>query len=255
MPSNADLYVHRIIANHAPRSVEAVSLNHLIQVIQAWAGQYLIALKYSGSIAKGTAIAGSSDVDLFVSLSADVLTGRTPTLSTLYASLNNYLSAAGYVTRQQNVSIRVIAAGLSVDIVPGVKHRGNTNDHSLYKRKADTWRQTNIDTHISHVRDSGRVPEIKGIKIWRNLNGLDMSSFYLELVVLRALHGKRFGNTADNLMTSLLFLANDFPNASIYDPANTNNCISDELTAAEKTRVATVARQSAGQANWGSIIW
>ena len=255
MPSDADNYVNQIIAKHAPRAWVANTLDNLARTIRTWAGQYLLELKYSGSFAKGTAVAGSSDVDLFVSLHNSVLSGTTPTLSELYSSLNRYLVNVGYQTRQQNVSIRVSVAGLSVDIVPGVKHSGNTNDHSLYKRKTNTWRQTNIDTHINHVRGSGRLQEIKAIKIWRNLHGLDITSFYLELAVMRALNGRALANTATNVLTVLNFLSTDLASAAIYDPANTNNCVSDELNAVEKQRIATAAGQSAQRPNWGQIIW
>jgi hypothetical protein len=41
----------------------------------------------------------------------------------------------------------------------------------------------------------------------------------------------------------------------IVDPASTNNALSDDLTQAEKQRVAAQAGQSAREQSWGSIIW
>lgn len=255
MPSQADIYVNQVLTRYTPRTFAVAVFAPLIREVQAWANQYLLDLKWSGSFAKGTAVAGSSDVDLFVSLHGNVLSGNTPNLASLYTSLHNFLKGKGYPVRPQNVSLRVTAAGFNVDLVPAVKQPGNTNDHSLYKRKTNTWKQTNVDTHIKLIANSGRLMEIRGAKIWRNLRGLDISSFYLELVVLRALKGHSIGNTASNLWEALRFLAEDFVNCAIYDPANTNNCVSDELTSAEKNQIASQATRSRAQPTWGAVIW
>lgn len=249
------MYIDGVISRHAPRQIGPGSLTAVEQTLRSWAGPYLLELKAAGSFAKGTAVAGSSDIDIFVSLSQGCLSGGTPTLALVYSSLTSALTNAGHQVRLQNVSQRIQVSGFNIDVVPGVKQAGNTTDHSLYKRKSGTWRQTNIDTHINTIASSGRISEIRAIKIWRNLRSIDISSFYLELVVLRALSGRVTGNTAENVWEVLRFLAEDFETASILDPANTNNVISEELTAAEKTRIASLAFQSRTQPNWSTVIW
>src|SRR5262249_7638212 len=154
------------------------------------------------------------------------------------------LSHAGYTTRLQNISIRVALPGINVDLVPAVKRPGNTNDHSVFKRKVNSWRQTNIDTHINAVRNSGRTFDIKAVKIWRNLHGLDISSFYLELVVLETLKGRALYNPAQNFMHVLDFLGSQLAVRNILDPANTANLVSDELNASEKQAIARQAMDS-----------
>ena len=49
-------------------------------------------------------------------------------------------------------------------------------------------------------------------------------------------------------------LRDTFPNARIVDPANTNNIISDDLTAAERTKVKTAAVQAIDADNWNQIV-
>jgi hypothetical protein len=244
--SPEDVYVEAVVARKPPAAMAT---------IKAWANQYLLEIKPSGSYAKGTAVAGSADIDLLISLRNDVLSGNTPTLSDLYHSLKNRLAAAGYITRLQNVSIRVSLPGISVDLVPAVKRIGNTNDHSVFKRKANTWRQTNIDTHINVIKNSGRTLDIKGVKIWRNLHGLDISSFYLELVVIEALKGRSLYNPAANFIHVMDFIGSEFAARHIQDPANTANIVSDELTAAERLTIARQAINSRKQPSWGQIIW
>jgi hypothetical protein len=253
--SPQDAYVEAVVARKPPATIAAGSLNQLVAAIQAWANQYLVEIKPSGSYAKGTAVSGSADVDLLISLRNDVLSGNTPTLSALYHSLKNRMVAVGYVPRLQNVSIRVALPGINVDLVPAVKRAGNTNDHSVFKRKANTWRQTNVDTHINAIRNSGRTFDIKAVKIWRNVHGLDISSFYLELVVIEALRGRALYNPAQNFMHVMDFIGSELVGRNIQDPANTANLVSDELTGAERLTIARQAINTRNQPSWGQIIW
>ena len=250
-----DQYVHSIVTSKAPLSLGAGSLDPVANIIKEWAGQYLLELKMSGSYAKGTAVAGSADADIFISLGQSVLCGNTPTLEKLYNSLAAYFRAKGYTVKLQNVSIGIEHAGIHVDLVPAVKHPGNTNDHSLYRRKKNTWTKTNVDKHIDHVRNSGRTIEIRAVKIWRNLYNLDISSFYLELLVLDALKGKLLTSPADNFLSVLDYLKTTFILATITDPANSSNKISDELSTAERQVIANQAKTSRSQQSWETIIW
>jgi hypothetical protein len=253
--SPQDAYVETVVARKPPATIVAGALDQLVATIQTWANQYLLEIKPSGSYAKGTAVAGSADIDLLISLRNDVLSGNTPTLSTLYHSLKNRLAATGYTTRLQNVSIRIALPGINVDVVPAVKRAGNTNDHSVFKRKVGSWRQTDVDTHINTIKNSGRTFDIKAVKIWRNLHGLDISSFYLELVVIEALRGRALYNPAENFMHVMDFIGSEFVSRNIQDPANTANIVSDELTAAERLTIARQAISSRRQPYWEQIIW
>jgi hypothetical protein len=105
------------------------------------------------------------------------------------------------------------------------------------------------------VRESGRCDEIRAVKIWRNLNTLEFPSFYLELTVLEALHGKSTNNPAANVLAVLQYLTKDFVEARVMDPANSNNVVSEDLTKDEKLQVANKASISLGKKSWGEIIW
>ena len=50
------------------------------------------------------------------------------------------------------------------------------------------------------------------------------------------------------------YLRDSFPNARVVDPANTNNVISDDLTAAERAKVKFVAERALAAANWNEIV-
>jgi len=212
---------------------------------------YIRTIYPTGSFAKKTNIVGATDLDLFISLSHS-----TPgTLESIYNNLSSYLKLWGFSPRKQNVSIGINYEDLSIDLVPGRKQRGATNDHSIYKRKAGTWTQTNVRKHILHVRKSGKRNEIRAIKIWRELHGLEFPSFYLELSVMEALKRRLAGRLSKNLQRVFEYLASNFENSRIIDPANSNNIISDDLTAKEKEKIAEMAYESLYESYWHNVIW
>jgi len=211
----------------------------LLPVLQRWGGKYIRSVEPSGSFAKGTAVRSGTDIDLFVSLRAD-----TPeTLEQIYNSLLSTLSSAGFQPRRQDVSVGLrISGAWDVDVVPA-RHQGNAgNDHSLYTSRRGSWMQTNVAQHISVVRQSSRLDEIKLIKIWRNARRLDFPSFFLELSVIRALSGNRSNNLSANVVAALEFLRDQIATVRIVDPANSNNAVSDAATVAEKRAIAAAAK-------------
>ena len=251
-----DQYIQQVVAAHTPNVgyVVETKIRELTPHIYAWANGHEYVLKLSGSLAKGTAIKGTTDIDLFISLNPSVSTCNS--LDSVYKTLRNRFSGAGYAPREQNVSIGIDHTGLKMDIVAGVRHHVLGADHSIWKRKTQTWTKTNINEHVNYVKKSGRVFDIKAIKIWRKLHGLDFPSFYLELSVIEALKGVSllgFSPTA-NFVKVMNYLVNDFQNKTIRDPANQNNEVSEELSGVEKSKIIDAAQKTLN-GNWTEAIW
>ena len=256
------MYLQTILNKYAPRSLDSYTHDILLLKadLQKWASTCFISILNSGSRAKGTAISLASDVDYLISLSSDCDTNNGGGLKGIYESLGSYLTSKYSSVRKQNVSFRIKLFDLEVDIIPARKHSGNTNDHSIYLSKLDTWRQTNIQKHITDISASGRLNEIKLLKIWRELNKLDFSSIYLEYLTLSILFGKSKDNSrlSDNFFYLLSELAKDTSNPlndRIVDPANSKNIFSDLLTNKEKESIISKAKISAGQQYWENIVW
>lgn len=251
----ADQYVESVLMKYAvsrgPTSPAEQLGTTVAGPLRTWAGQQLNALQYSGSYAKETGVHGVSDVDVFISLKSDT----SNTLKEIYESLFSLAQSAGWSPRRQNVSVGVTVNGTRGDLVPGKVQAGYQNYHSLYLRKRDSWTQTNVSLHIDTVHDSGRLKEIRAVKIWRMLHGLDFPSLYLELFTIQALSGRSQSTIADNTLHLLRTIGTSLASTRIVDPANTNSILSDELTQAEKQRIASLAAQSAGQQYWKDIIW
>lgn len=226
----------------------------IVPVLRTWANNLLLDVKVSGSNAKGTAVAGVADLDLFVSLHPNTI--NIHTLAEIYNSLATTMRGLGYAVQRQNVSIGINYGGIKVDIVPGVKFSGNTSDHWLYVTKSGRDRtKTNIDFHINRISRSGRVDEIRLTKIWRLNNNLDFPSTFLEEAVLDALSGYSIGNTDVNFWRVLEYLQTDIVTTYIVDPANSANVISNDLTQAEKNIISNAAAESRKQQYWGSVVY
>jgi hypothetical protein len=152
----------------------------------------------------------------------------TETLEQIYEKLFSLAEAQAWAPRRQDVSIGVRVNGTAADLVPGRVQAGFVNYHSLYRRKKRSWTQTNVSLHVSTVKDSGRVAEIRAIKVWRSLRQLDWPSFYLEMFVIEALKGRARGAVAANVITALSTIGTSLGTWAIDDPANTNNRVSDD---------------------------
>jgi hypothetical protein len=250
----ADQYLLRILVREAvdigPYSPVRGVITTLQPMLQAWGNRFLRFVAPSGSFAKGTANHSGTDIDLFLSLVPET----SETLKEIHNLLMSTLRSSGYVPKPQNVSVNIRVGGYSVDLVPGKQQNAFSEDHSLFRRKADTWTKTNVQTHINLIAATGRHAEIRILKLWRDQKGLAFPSFYLELTTINALVGRGSASFADNVWTVFQYLRDHFGAARVVDPANTNNVISDDLTQAEKTAIRLAAINALGAANWNQIV-
>lgn len=219
-------------------------------ILTALAGRLPHEVAPSGSFAKGTSISVGTDLDIFFCLTQHC----TSTLSEIFYATKSALETAGYTVREQNVSLRINYGSLKCDIVPSKKQSGNTTASSLFKRKANSWTLTDVPKHIKLVSNSGRIEEIKLMKIWAYLNGLDVPSFYLELFILQHLLFSRYGDLQNNIPRVLTALRDKILLTRLVDPGNTNNIVSNDLTIAEKKVIAQKASASLN-GNWGQFVY
>lgn len=255
MRGTPDGYLRRVLRRYAVsaqhRNAALRAAGEVVPTVEAWAGTALRKLGVSGSHAKGTAVLGGSDFDIFISLSSDT----AATLGDIYWSLFQLASDSGWSARAQTVSVGANVNGVKIDLVPARLHPGVRNWHSLYNNKTGSWMQTNVIKQIRAVAGSRRTDEIRAIKIWRNLRGLDFHSFYLELTVIDALRNLSKRMLAANVVTVLEYIAGELPKRRVVDPANSNNVISDDLDGEGKAALSSAAVETLNAADWGQVIW
>lgn len=252
----ADNYLSSVVSKYEATNVSSYQyyINELHSILRNWASGCYVALKTSGSIAKGSAISLSSDIDYLVSLTHDC----SNTLEEIFNSLHDRLNKH-YEIRRQNVSIGIKLNGLKVDVAAAKERKGNTNCHSIYVSKKQSWAQTNIQLHINDISKSGRLNEIKLLKVWRELNGLEFPSIYMEYLLINIiLKNRQCNNLAANFQHVLSELAKSQGNhlfSRLADPANSNNMLSDLITVQEKNNIILVAQNAVREQYWDNIVY
>jgi len=220
----------------------------IIPLLKQWGKQSLAGITLTGAYAKNTAITLSSQVDVLVLLNP----APGMEIKKMFWSLFEFLSDHDQRPRTRDVSIQLPSKDIAVDVIPAFRERAG---HTLFNKRTGKAVETDVAQQVHLVANSGRQQEICALKIWRERNELDFPSFYLELAALQGLEHERFGQVADNLMASLRFIANRFEHLVVRDPANRENVISDDLSAAEKKAIAKCARGALYEENWKKIIW
>lgn len=259
---SANTYLNQILQKYAPRGTfnQTGALATLKSVLRTWAGDCYIDVLDSGSRAKGTAISLASDIDYMVSLTSGC-NENNGGLKSIFDSLYTKLNSTYNNVRKQNVSVRINLNELEIDVTPARKQSGNTTDHWIYLSKTGTRQQTNIQKHIADISGSGRVNEIKILKIWRELNKIDFPSVYLEYLIVKIIllnYPKDSNSLPSNVLHVFSELARDTNNplfARVVDPANTNNILSDLLSASEKNEIIKRAKVASKQQYWKDIVW
>jgi hypothetical protein len=62
------------------------------------------------------------------------------------------------------------------------------------------------------------------------------------------------GTLSDNVWAAFEYLQDRFQNARVVDPTNTNNIVSDDLSAADKAKISATAAQARKATDWNQIV-
>lgn len=148
-----------------------------------------------GSIPKYTALADHADLDVLVALHyGNHIEGRKP--STVLANVKAALgSSAGSIRRNgQAVTVR-FQSWPSVDVVPAsrvVDHNGSVIGYSIPDMTRETWLSSKPRAHSKRLTDAAtaRGPKfrqiIKMVKDWSRRQPVQLESFHIEAMALRA---------------------------------------------------------------------
>lgn len=204
---------------------------------------------YGGSKAKGTMIKDSYDLDVVCYFDNDDTTAGD-TLREIYESVEETMRDDYYVERKPS-AVRLKCKDANgdpedyhIDVVPGRYVDNDRDDVFLYRHSAEKSRQkTNLDVHISHVKDSGVVDAIRLTKIWRVRNELSVRNFILELLTIELLKNKKSSTLRNQLIHVWTELRDNIDDITIEDPANpTGNDLSELFNSAIKLELSDAAR-------------
>ena len=250
----ADDYLRQILAREAVDDGPGAPLRLLeadiVNILGDWLGDDLQEVAPDGAFEKGTANASGVGIDFLATIKPDC---PTP-IEGLYESLHMHLHALGLAPVRRPVSIGIPLEGTMVDIIPARLLPGRPTELRLYNERLESDFDTSLLWHRHDVRKSGRAEEIRLIKLWRDQNGLELPTLYLELSVMAALRGKPPGTLAINLWSVLAHLATLFVARAVIDPANANNIVSDVLDSAGKQKIRAAAQATMAQRAWQHIV-
>ena len=196
------------------------------------------AIRYGGSKAKGTLIKESYDLDITCYFRNDD-TSAGKTLKEIYANVKERL-AAEYRAEPKTSAIRLknkdpkdLARDFHIDVVPGRYVDESKTDCYIYQAGSEKDRlKTNLDVHIEHVRDSGVVPAIRLLKLWKTRRGLQIKQFVFELLVIKVLTDKKRSTLDAQLEHFWNTVKESGDPVAVEDPANpTGNDLSELLKA------------------------
>lgn len=201
-------------------------------------------IREAGSKAKGTMVKSSYDLDLTVYFDHDSDVAGT-TIKEIYEDVERALQKQ-YLTQRKGPAIRLLNAGeerdLHVDVVPGRFVEGKDRDVFLYPSSTDKARlKTNLEVHVSHIRDSGVIEAIRLLKVWRDRHGVSIKTFALELLAVKSLKERKDRPLSEQLVHTWAEFVDRRDELAIEDPANSGNDLSDLLNEAVRSQLAIVA--------------
>lgn len=221
-------------------------------------------IRYGGSKAKGTMIKDSYDLDITCYFDNDDNTAGD-TLQEIYESVVDVFEDDYYVERKPS-AVRLKCKDADdeiedyhIDVVPGRFVDDNRDDVFLYLHSAEKGRQkTNLDVHISHVKDSGVIDDLRLMKLWRVRNDLSVRNFILELLTIELLKDKKDADLTDRLEHVWIKLRDNIDDITIEDPANpTGNDLSELFNSTVKfelSQAAETALTHVGNDDWDAIF-
>lgn len=180
-------------------------------------------IRYGGSKAKGTLIREAYDLDIvFYIPNGNNAAGET--LKDIFGNVRNALGKH-YTVEPKTSALRLRStdrrSDLHIDVVPGRFTDDSKTDCFLHQENGEKDRlKTNLNVHISHIRDSGVVDTLRLLKLWRVRRAVQVKQFAFELLGVKLLKGKRQRSIEEQLVHFFAEIANADQPIAIEDPAN-----------------------------------
>lgn len=218
-------------------------------------------IRYAGSYAKDTMIRDSYDLDIVCYFDhEDTLAGSS--LKQIFDNVHQVLATKYFV--QPKTSALHLEEGAEtkrythVDVVPGRFTDSSRSDAFIFQNGAEKHRlKTNIDTHVSYIRDSGLTDTIRLVKLWRERSGFRAKTFILELLVVDILSGFQKRPLDEQLVHFWEVLRDRIDDLAVRDPANPEGNDLSDLLASQKPALqlaAETALHTVESSGWEAVF-
>ncbi len=192
---------------------------------------------FGGSKGKKTMIKESYDLDIVLYF-PDTTDGS---IQNIYDKVARYLGSSNYSIMPKNAAIRVLKRdNYHIDVVPA-KRIKDSEDLAILRDKEKKWIQTSVIRHIASIREFGRRDVIKLLKLWKVRYEIEFPSFILEQLIIRALKNNLKLPLNDAIIEVFEFVSENMESIRLVDPANSNNILTDSISAYDKDVIAQFA--------------
>ena len=251
---SASEYLRDILAREAvdrgPGSALAGIDGKIATLCSAWGSRHIIEVTAGGGFAKSMANRSGISVDYVVWIHAQ----SEHRIIQVYESMFAAFGRLGLAPVRRDVTMALRVGDFTVDLLP-VKRLSMISDiHEIYSARRSAAITTNLYQHELDSHDAGWQDEVRILKLWRDQNGLDFPSYYLELAAQAALRRRPAGALVENVWHVLGFLERLLVPRAMLDPANAANIVSDELTAPQKRSIALAAAAARSGRPWSEIV-
>ncbi|MEN6537879.1 MAG: hypothetical protein ABFD89_29780 [Bryobacteraceae bacterium] len=222
-------------------------------------------IHYAGSFAKTTMIREAYDLDLICYFGNED-TSAGDTLADIFQGVTKALEKA-YRVAPKTSALRIRSAekdsldlDFHIDVVPGRYTGPERSDAFLHIATREKERlKTNLDKHVSHIRYSGFLDEIRLMKLWNVTTGLYLKTFVLELFTIKQLQDAEVpGDLSERLAYLWEYLRDNADSFAVEDPANPcGNDLSEYLDAQVRGRVKKVATgtlKTIAEKGWAAVF-
>lgn len=261
-----DMYLKNVLSkydNNYPYDIEREKIkSNLSSIIYDWfkgfndGNNMKISIEQSGSIAKGTAIKGKSDIDLFVSLRDEQ---NLVSIEEFHKEMYKYLKCIFGHIREQNVSIGIVYNGYDIDVVPAKMINTDKidkyQDHYLWQIKSHSKIQTNIREHINMVKNSNLKDIIMILKIWRECNNVEFPSVFIEQLCINELGMYCSSILSQKFYQMMSIIEDRIETIYLEDPSNSTNIISNTIEEIDKIKLKVLSINTINSDNLAQYIW
>jgi len=251
---SASEYLRDILAREMVTREVMADLTHveskLAALCHAWGSRHIVDVTPGGGYEKAMANRSGIGIDYVVWIHAQ----SEHRIPEIYESMFSAFRRLGLAPQRRNVTLALNLGAMVVDLLPAKRLSMISDIHEIYSTRRGVAITTNLHQHVLDSHEAGRQDEVRILKLWRDQNGLDFPSYYLELATQAALRRQPTDALADNVWTTLGFFERLLVPRAMLDPANAANIVSDELTAAQKRSIALAAGAARSGRPWSEIV-
>jgi Second Messenger Oligonucleotide or Dinucleotide Synthetase domain len=237
-------YFNRLLINQNLTPSEINSLQALCQTIQTQIStlEGNPQFYYAGSFGKKTMIRARYDLDIVV-----YWPHTAPyTIEGIYDAVGGVLKKHWESVNSKTVCWELpFRDGFHIDIVPGRALDAKYYEANLYCTDTKTRLKTSLKAHIDTIANSGRIPIIRLMKLWKERRQVPFKkSFLLELMTIEGCKGKKVDDYPGQIFGALTYIRDNIINCNFKDPANSNNDLSEDLSLDARRRIKAAAESA-----------